>query len=385
MADNGKNAGQIDAETDAEERLRRGFLTATGQGGGTVRVERKDPKTGRRTNCGSYEVFDGNFDAFIDELRNDYPDGGDFICRLVGDKNAIITNGVISIEPNRRARAAQAAPAPAVQGESNMEKMMMMMMQMQEASANRTLTAMTTMVTAMIGRPAPAMENPIDLVSKVFELQGRVAPAPQEDTLEKTLALLERAKALLPESGGGSDGLMGLIERVAPAVVTGLAVHAQQQAQAPAQAPQVQVVNRPLPAAAPGQTVPQPAPVAPETNMETDNVAMSQGDDMQAALFAKFHPIMTKIKSLLDLDFAPDGIANYIDDQVQRGNWSEDDVSALVDAYIQFPDMVGQVLAMYGITSDEHREGIGNVISILTGGVDSDDESDGGDGHQAGS
>jgi hypothetical protein len=378
MADTAKSTAQ-DPEIIQEQRLREGFSAAIGQGIGKVFVTRKDKRDGKKYNCGSYDIHDGDYDAFIEELRSDYPAGGEYICRVVGEGGKTITNGLINLDPNPRAKKEQPA-TQASAGDSNFERMMMMMMQMQQqmfqvqqASSDRTMTAVMGVVTAMIQSQGKNQDSPADMLNAIIEAQAKLRP-PVEDPgmIDKVLDMMGKIRAVLPESGP-PEGIGGVIQSFAPV----LAAMAAQQKPAAPQPQRAYVVTPavPPPGAAPAA---QPQAATADSTVAAPGYAAGiSPEDPQAQMFQKYQPLMFGIRNIImnadpsqpSTDISAD-VADFVDLGVRAGQIDVNDLNMLIQAMQTMPDQVAPTLAVFGITEPAHVQIIIDAIPILTGGVE---------------
>lgn len=389
------NRQGVDASPTEEETIVDKFRTALGGSlQGKIQIHLRNPST-KKMEYSMTKVFDAEEDSLLDELRAEYPDGGDFTLRLCTTKGDFIATQHATLTPMTRRQRAQLFAAepeketPVVQprGGGTDKDMFLLMMQMQQKSSDTLMTAMMGMMaTVMKGGRA---ESPGELLNQVFELQNRFKP-PMEDAnhLDKLLDSMVKIKTAFPDQAP-AEGLGGIAQAAMP-LLAGLVAAAQN---APAAQPQQiaaprpfmpgQVANRPIQYApaqsniAPGQVVTQ----APANDGGGQGQQEMQGDQSQSR--DVYATLLNGALIILNKGADADALASYIETMVLLDQISGDDINqliAMIDALP--PEHVQMMIANYGITNPDHVSTVFEAIALLTGGVDSEPQAGGDGGHE---
>lgn len=391
------------AATDAEEKIDaftgtiEGFRSTLGAfGTGAVKISRKNPRTQKYEYVNKVPITEENFDQFTDQLREDYPEGGEFMLQLIDALGRTRSNATISLAalPEKDRKTTSLAP-------SRDNEMFMMMMQMQQRQAEQqaqssrdqmslmmTLQAqsqqsqtalLTAILPALVGNKSG--DNPVAMFAALAGVMKEMAPKANE--MENTLSMLKLAKELLPEAaGGGDEGLGGLLKAFAPMLLP-MAAGAMQQAQTqprPQMTPQQQTapspvyVNTPQLPLQPGmEPVDNYAPeLAPQPEVtEEQNAAM-------LALIQKYTPFMNGLKAKLETGADADTLCDYVDASIDALVIGQDDIEQLFDTLEKNPSQLEPVLGIFGITSPEHAGTIRDAIGLYGGELE-DGDGQGGD------
>lgn len=359
MADTSKNVNNSNFEADGEARLKAAFAEAVGGGVFMVRVQRRDPKTNRMLKCPSHHVDTENVDEFIEELSDEYPEGGEFKLTVANSAGHVITNALIYLDRNRRAKK----DAPARENyqrqddSSRSDSLFMMLLEQQRQSADNMMKMMLAMITAQNGRPAPT-ESPVEILSALVGLQKDLAPPRLDDqnSVEKMLDLMKRIKEALPEVAP-AEGLGGVLQSLTPLLAAAL----QAQGQTPTAQTSAPQVN---PTATKSYVLPPPPSAQTPTQTTTGD-----GDDMM-----KFLPVIEGIKRIINnsepglaAEHMASDIFDYIDIKLRAGELDPHEIAGLlVQFQMMAPEQAQNMFMVVGITDPNHVQIIFSALSQLT-------------------
>ena len=377
---------EIDPFTDIVSAFR-GVLGDMGQG--QVKIFVKKDRDTRHAYVKSEAIGDGDFDTFIEHVRKDYPEGGDFLFRLCDERGIIKSTKQLALAPlPETERIRLLSPV-----KDNNNDMMIAMMNMQSNSSNQMMTMMMTMMStmaqsnnAMLAAIVPAMvgnkgESAGELLSHLTQAQKNMQPEKPANSMMETLDMMIKMKEILPSGdGGGSDDSFGGLLKAAGPLLGGMLSATQNQQPAPQPQPQPQMVRqiqpqiqRPVPPLTHSQPAPQPQP---QPQPETDNAAMLA----QMQLIQKYDPIMKALKKLLEKGADEDKLADYIESQIDADVITQDDFQMLLEAVEEQPEQLGPLLGLWGITSEND---IATVKRTIDQFLANDDNSNGDDGNEA--
>jgi len=392
MADGTKTPVR-DPVAEAEERLRNGFLEAIGQGAGSVRVQKKNG-AGKPVVCPGYQIINGDYDAFLEELSSDYQDGGEFVIRIAGADGQVITAGSVTLAPvpasKRRQEPARQEPAPARGGMSSDDRFIALMMesnktmyQVMQANSDN----MIKVLIAMIGNNKGG-SDPAAMLNALIDAQQKMMPAPAASTgfdFEKAIDTMAKIREAFPDRDP-PEGVAGIAAQFAPLLAGMLAAQQQQQAQAAAQAPAPAVPALPRPPVpthwpAPSGQAPAPAQesAAPSIHQPAPGAPVQQpGQEDPNMIFFRLQPHIHAIQNLIagavndgcnladpeDMEVCAQELESYIDMQVRAYMLQPTDRDWLLDQYEANPAQLGQVLAMVGIGDANHVAVIQRAIAI---------------------
>lgn len=369
-------------EVDPIQELISAFSVAVGEGdSGAVKLY-KQSREGRREYIGKVPVPDNNFEFFIDDLREKYPEGGQFYLTLINQDGKSLGNKAITLTNLRPS-------VPALRNENTSRQdnnLLTTLMQTQSQSSRENMQMMIAMMTSqqqslmtMMGLIIPAMtgnkESASDLLSKMVDIQGKIAPKPETGGIKDTLEMMKTIREVMGEPSEPADGFAGMIQAATPllaAVAAGMNNQAQQQPQAQPQA--VRAVNPALQPTAPGQQ--HQGAAQPAHNGQAGPI--DQALQMQMFFIEKYRPLMAGIKQLILNEYEPNALAGYVEMKVASGEISEDEAKVLYSALEQADEQnLSAILQLFDITDPQHVAEVREAIALLTGKLDQDDESGG--------
>ncbi|MES2367636.1 MAG: hypothetical protein V4563_17300 [Pseudomonadota bacterium] len=375
-----------------------GFRATLGAfGTGAVKISRKNPRTQKYEYVNKVPIAQENFDQFTDQLREDYPEGGEFMLQLIDAGGRVRSNATLALAalPEKDRKQTLLPPLARdndmlmmmmqMQQQSSRDNMQMMMAQ-QQAQANAQAQAQASqmaLITALIPAVIPLFSNKSgDSPTAMFAaLAGIVKDmTPKTDDMEKTINMLRLAKELLPDSGGGGDeGLGGMLKGLMPMLAPMMA-GAMQQAQQPPQPGQQQAL--PAPIAAPQmQPVQQSAPVEYVVDPQITAPQLSEEEQQtMLELINKYRPFMTGVKEALESGADADSLLEYVESCVEKQIVSDADVDQLFDAITKNPQQLGPIAGIFGITDPEHISIIADAIRISGEELEDGGDSDGNEG-----
>lgn len=391
-------AKKTDANTDIIDPfddIATSFRNALGDlGQGHVKIFVKRGRDTRHAYLSSEPIGDGDIDGFIEEVRKDYPEGGDFLFKLCNEQGHIKVTKQLMIAP-LPAHERVKLDIPVANGNNDL---MIAMMQMQnnamQAQAQSSAQMMTMMMTlsgqnqqstaSMLAAIIPAIagnkgESAGELLRNLTAAQKDLMPppAPPTNTMMETLEMMKAFKDILPDGSGGGDseGFGGLLKSAGP-LLGGLLSAAQQpkaQQTVMAPPPQVQYAPQPQPQLQTvGDTPIAEPPIQPE---ETDPAMLAQ---MQ--LIQTYDPILKAIKKLLEKGADADRLFDYINDQIEAEVVTEDNFDMLLAGLEAQPDQLIVLLNFWGINAPEHINTVKQCLALF---METDDDSAGSGGDEA--
>lgn len=389
----------------------RSLLSSAGEG--KIQIHRRDPDTKRMKYCMTVPYFEGSNDV-LDEVRNAFPDGGEFQLKFQGRDGLIKGSDWLFLDPIPDAlRPEKKTPERSSQyrddGQFGTDKLMMMMMKQSQEAADRQMNMMMAMfknssdnqvamfqaIGAMMGK-APS-ESPSQLLKNIVDLQKDLKGEDTEATFERFMKNLEMAKAFVGTTGGSGDdsGFGGLLEKLGPLVAAMAAQMNQPKQPQTGQPMPAGTVTPILPPAMPPNVTPMPGvtpqPVfSPAAPVQVQPQPQAQTQDAQdpamleqIRLFNTYNPLMQSIKKLMEKGKDAEDIVAFIGDQIDIEAIDGDDVANLVDGAMSQMDLVPTMAAQFGITNPEHVEVLREAIRIYAADMDAGEESSGQEGDVA--
>ena len=215
-------------EIDPFDDITETFRNALGDlGQGSVKIFVKRGRDTKHSYLGQEPIGDGDIDGFVEQVRKDYPDGGDFLFKLCDEGGKIKATKQLSLAalPSHEREKLGLNIRPRDDNSELLIAMMNSQSQNAQNSQNMMTTMMTTLMTVMMNAQSQSQQSMSTMLAAIIPAmagnKGESASAviasslgaikalmpPQEDNgAEKVFGYLRMAKELLPGGDGGGGG-----------------------------------------------------------------------------------------------------------------------------------------------------------------------------------